>query len=122
MEEVDRILEEGRKFLEQSKKKKEEEIKPEPVMLKPSIPRPEAKPKPVASKPPMAKEKPKPVTPAVVTKTYPSIADIRKLKGDMAIADAVLKFVENCKSERERQQLDKFLEERCAEKSKTMGM
>ncbi|WP_419833136.1 hypothetical protein [Endozoicomonas atrinae] len=117
MEEVDR---EGRKFLEQSKKKKEEETKPEPVMLKPSIPRPEAKPKPVASRPPMAKEKPKPVTPAVVTKTYPSIADIRKLKGDMAIADAVLKFVENCKSEHERKELDKFLEERCAEKSKTI--
>ncbi|WP_257294772.1 hypothetical protein [Endozoicomonas sp. YOMI1] len=118
MEEVDRILEQGRKYLEQSNKKKEEETKPKPVMSKPSTSKPEAK--PIASRPPVAKEKPKPVTPAVVTKTYPSIADIRKLKAGMAIADAVLKFVENCKNERERKELDKFLEERCAEKSKTI--
>lgn len=106
MEEFDKMLEDTAKYLEQSKRKEEAA---------------EPKPKPIASKPPAVRERPKPVTPAVVTKTYPSIADIRKLKGDMAIADAVLKFVENCKSDREeRKELDKFLEERCAEKSKTI--
>ncbi|WP_422450039.1 MULTISPECIES: hypothetical protein [unclassified Endozoicomonas] len=115
MEEVDRTLEEGWKFLEQSKKNKEEETKPAPVRSKPSTPQPAAK--PVTSKPAVARETAKPVT---VTKTYPSIADIRKLKGDMAIADAVLKFVENCQSEPERKELDQFLEERCAEKSKAI--
>nr|MDT0252414.1 hypothetical protein [Endozoicomonas sp.] len=115
MEEFDKLLEDTSEFLEQEKNKQEEK-KTEPKSI---IQKVETKPKSAVSKPPVVGEKPKPVITGA-TKTYPSMTEIRTLKNDIKIADAVLKFVENCKNERERKELDKFLEERCTEKSKTI--
>lgn len=113
MKEVDKALDDACNYLNQLPKEKEEE-KVEPNKV---IPKLEAKSAPIAIKPTVVREKSKSVIPAAPAKTYHSIADIRKLTGDATIADAVLKFVENCENETERKELDKFLKERCTEKS-----